>query len=281
MEQLFNYLLDWADQFHADHHPDDLVISGKVIAQSQRGAIGQEWWGQAWVAAMERLGLDGRLQRGRSYARNGSVRDLRLGYGQVSAKVKGSSYRPYDTHIYLKPFSPEQWTHAIQALSEQAIYAAQLLAGEMPADIEDIFQGVKLSLFPRSKRDIQFECSCPDWGDPCKHAAAVYYLVAEQLDANPFILFHLRGCSRELLLQQLRELRGETVIEEMNLPLEADLTTFWGREFGQWDSDLPQPQAYALQRWGYPPGQANPHWQTIYTDLSLEAWRWLGLEEDG
>src|SRR5690606_10461275 len=127
-----------------------------------------------------------------------------ISHGMVYADVRGSYGRQYRTAIELRTLDDQQWQQAFDTLSEQAIYAAKLLAGEMPGDIEAVFQHTGLSLFPKTKKDIAFICSCPDWGNPCKHAAAVYYLIAEQLDADPFILFHLRGRSRNAVIQALR-----------------------------------------------------------------------------
>lgn len=207
--------------------PDALVIKGRVIATSQRGSIGTEWWGQQWVLAMERLGLDGRIERGRRYARNGSVSDLEISYGMAYARVTGSHV--YRTAIQLRSLSDQEWERALEALSQQALYSAKLLAGEMPGDIDAIFQEAGVSLFPQSTNEISFECSCPDYANPCKHAAAVYYLVAEQLDADPFILFHLRGRKREQVLTALRKYRGgdsdESTTESVSLA--AELDHFW------------------------------------------------------
>jgi uncharacterized Zn finger protein len=149
-------LSDYATQ------PDTLVIEGPVRAVSTRGDIGREWWGREWVAAMEHLGLTARLQRGKRYARNGSVKRLEIGRGIAFAPVQGSRRNPYRTAIHLKPLTPDEWERALEALAEQAIYSAKLLAGEMPGDIEGVFQSAGLSLFPQSKEDIIFECSCPD-----------------------------------------------------------------------------------------------------------------------
>ena len=127
--------------------PETILISGPVYAESRRGAIGREWWGQQWVAAMEHLGLDGRLNRGKRYARNGSVLNLEISHGMVYAEVQGSQKNPYRTAVHLKIMGESDWKKALEQLAEQAIYAAKLLAGEMPGDIEAIFQHVNLSLF--------------------------------------------------------------------------------------------------------------------------------------
>ena len=82
-------------------------------------------------------------------------------------------------------------------LSQQVIFTAKLLAGEMPQDIEQAFTDAGLSLFPAQSKDLDTECSCPDWSNPCKHIAAVYYLLGEEFDRNPFLIFKLRGMERE------------------------------------------------------------------------------------
>ncbi len=265
-----------------------IVLSGPVKAVSKRGPIGREWWGQQWVGAMERLGVSGRLDRGKRYARNGSVRKLEISHGMAYAQVQGSQRKPYRTAVYLKAFSAKEWQAALAALSEQAIYAAQLLAGEMPGDIEQVFQSVGLSLFPRSLKDVVFECSCPDWGDPCKHAAAVFYLLAEQLDSDPFILLHLRGRTREQILAALRDYRraavrnGEPSAAELGaLPLDADLAQFWTGAALNLVRSAPVIPAKPpiLRQLGNPPGALAAPLRDLYVAVSGEAYRWLGLDE--
>ncbi len=101
----------------------------------------------------------------------------------------------------------------LEALSEQAIFAAQLLNGEMPPDIEQVFEAVKVPLFPASRGDLITDCSCPDWANPCKHIAAVYYLLGERFDEDPFLLFELRGRSEEEIAVALRERRVQEEVE--------------------------------------------------------------------
>ena len=94
-------------------------------------------------------------------------------------------------------------------MASQALFLARLLAGEMPREIEDAFAATGLSLFPATADDLATDCSCPDWENPCKHVAAVYYLLAEAFDRDPFLIFAWRGRPRERLLAELRALRGE------------------------------------------------------------------------
>ena len=258
---------------------DALKIVGPVRAVSRRGDIGQEWWGQQWVEALEDMGLDGRLQRGKRYACNGSVQMLEISHGSVYAEVQGSRPRPYRTSINLKPLSDTQWQEALNALSEQAIYVAKLLAGEMPGDIEGVFQKVGLSLFPRSQRDIDFVCSCPDWGDPCKHAAAVYYLVAEQLDNDPFILFHIRGRKRDAILKALRQYDIGDTPREASESYSLGADGFWEAEATALVRHMPtkMDEPFALRQLGKPPAPIEKELHQLYRDISTEARRWLGL----
>lgn len=217
--------------------PDTIFVSGTVDAISRRGPIGVEWWSRVWVENLQKLAHDVRLERGRRTARKGVVHDLKISYGRVFARVSGSYYAPYRTAIEFRTFTDEEWNRVLAALSEQAIYGAKLLAGEMPVNIETVFENFGLSLFPSTPRDVQFACSCMDYEEPCKHASAIYYLLAEQLDADPLTLFHLRGRSREQVLAMLRAHRGvaasnngggdEETPEPDIASLEADLAAFW------------------------------------------------------
>jgi uncharacterized Zn finger protein len=174
-----------------------------------RRAFGANWWAQKWIEALEAIGWEGRLQRGRSYARTGQVRSIDVQPGRVAARVKGSRPQPYVVRMELPTLSDETWERVIAALGGQARYAAMLLAGEMPPDIESVFVDQGAHLFPRSEQELQTECSCPDFMNPCKHIAAVHYILGGELDRDPFLLFRLRGRTREAVLGALRALRTE------------------------------------------------------------------------
>jgi uncharacterized Zn finger protein len=134
--------------------------------------------------------------------------DLRLGAGEASAKVQGSRPAPYRVSIHVPPLTAKEWERAEEAMADQALFLAALLAGEMPRDIEEAFTAADLSLFPSHAHELQSECSCPDWANPCKHVAAVLYLLAEAFDQDPFLLFTWRGREKEELLARLRVRRG-------------------------------------------------------------------------
>src|SRR5262249_14354455 len=156
-----------------------------------------------WIGVLEGFQIGARLARGRSYARSGQVLSIATEEGRVTAKVQGSRPRPYDVTIQVKTISVQDWEKVLQALRVQAIFAAKLLAGEMPRDIEPVFKDVGLTLFPARLDDLKTSCSCPDWSNPCKHIAATYYLLGEEFDRDPFLILALRGMSREALMTRL------------------------------------------------------------------------------
>ena len=215
-------------------------VEGGIKARSRRGAIGEQWWSRRFIAVLEASGLSGRLARGRSYARAGQVLDFRLSQGKVTAQVQGSRARPYDVRLGVLPLTKPQWRRVQERLASQALFRAKLLAGEMPHEIEDVFAECGTPLFPRSATDLDMHCSCPDWGVPCKHLAAVCYVLAEEFDRDPFAMLAWRGKARDDLLAALREVRSAprspaggpgraSVLEpgEPAAPLAESLTDFW------------------------------------------------------
>jgi len=183
-------------------------VEGGIKARSKRGAIGEQWWSRRFIGVLEAAGLSGRLARGRSYARAGQVLDFRLSQGKVTAQVQGSRVRPYDVRLGVLPLTKPQWRRVQERLAGQALFRAKLLAGEMPHEIEDVFAECGTPLFPRSAGDLDMHCSCPDWGVPCKHLAAVCYVLAEEFDRDPFAMLAWRGKARDDLLAALREVRS-------------------------------------------------------------------------
>ncbi|MDR3605223.1 MAG: SWIM zinc finger family protein [Syntrophaceae bacterium] len=177
-----------------------IEVKGGVKSQSKRGAFGQSWWAKRWISVLESFNIGARLQRGRSYARRGQVASVDISKGLVTAKVQGSRKTPYSVIINIRTLSRPEWEKIATALSGQAFFIAKLLAGEMPENIEDVFKEVKISLFPEKLKDLETDCSCPDWSNPCKHIAAVYYLLGEEFDRDPFLIFKLRGMYRDELL---------------------------------------------------------------------------------
>lgn len=189
--------------------PKPRDVEGGLKARSRRGAIGQTWWSERFLAVLEALGVGGRLERGQHYARRGQVVDLQVTAGAVTARVQGSRATPYRVRLGVTAFGKLEWARIERALAERARYAATLLGGELPDDLEDVFASVGLSLFPADAGDLSMDCTCPDWEVPCKHLAAVCYLLAESFDEDPFAILGWRGREREDLLDNLRALRSD------------------------------------------------------------------------
>lgn len=122
---------------------------GGIKALSQRGRFGESWWARRWIEVLESFDIGTRLQRGRSYARKGQVLSIDVQKGLVEARVQGSRLEPYQVTVKVHPLLPGEWKKLAEQLSQQAIFAAKLLAGEMPQDIEQAFAGAGLSLFSR------------------------------------------------------------------------------------------------------------------------------------
>lgn len=184
------------------------------------------WWGQKFIGALEPLMDSGRLGRGRSYARGNKVKMFEIKDGTVFAQVRGSvnayfgvhKEPTYTTTIEFEPISAANWSAAIAVIASKASLISRLLLNEMPENIEASFKKLGLHLLPASKHDFHTHCSCPDWSNPCKHIAGVYYLIAEQLDNDPFLLFELRGLSRATLQQELaKSPLGKALCAEMLL----------------------------------------------------------------
>ena len=154
----------------------------------------------------------------------------------ITARVQGSQRTPYKIKIQITPLTDAQWNRVIDALAEQAIFSAQLLAGEMPQEIEQAFEATKVSLFPSQQNDLKTHCSCPDYANPCKHVAAAHYILGERFDEDPFLIFRLRGRTQEQVMQELRKRRAgadEIAENEMEkaetiIPLEDCILNYWG-----------------------------------------------------
>jgi uncharacterized Zn finger protein len=223
-------------------------VRGGIKAHSRGNNFGQNWWARRWQDVLEGFHVGGRLARGRSYARGGQVLEINFDKGEVKARVQGSRLKPYLVTIRVKVLDDRHWGRLLEVLSGQARYVAKLLAGEMPEDIEAVFQQARLSLFPARRGDLDTDCSCPDEANPCKHIAAVYYLLGEEFDRDPFLLFRLRGLDREELLARLGTVHPAEKLAEPGTngkagkhqapagePLPTDSAAFWAA--GEWSDD--------------------------------------------
>ncbi|MFI4978260.1 MAG: SWIM zinc finger family protein [Solirubrobacterales bacterium] len=229
------------DHHHFYERSVPLPAEGGIEARSRRGAIGETWWSQRFIELLESFGVGSRLKRGRNYARAGQVVELDIEHGVVLAKVQGSRYSPYRVRIRYKALTENQWRRAEKAMAAQALPLAKLLAGEMPHDVEELFESCKLALFPRCASELTATCTCPDGVNPCKHIAATYYILAERFDEDPFLIFTWRGRDQDELVESLRKRRAPAGrgaktsttsaevadVPEPSAPLSAVLDSFW------------------------------------------------------
>ncbi|MET9386378.1 SWIM zinc finger family protein [Streptomyces sp. NPDC002928] len=215
-------------------------------------AFAATWWGQAWVDALEASTLDaGRLSRGRTYARKGMVGPVTAVPGLLRAKVEGSTPWPYDAAVHLRILTDTQWDTLLDAIAAQAGRTAALLDGEMPADLVADARTAGVPLLPEAS-ELDPECSCPDWGYPCKHAAALCYATAAHLDDDPFWLFTLRGRTKDAVLTELRTRRQAltgTATENGETPRGQGVSA--RDAFASWNGTfaLPAPETTAGTPW--------------------------------
>ena len=218
---------------------------------------GTTWWGQRWIEALAVVlhGDTRRLARGKSYARAGRTHDLIIKGGEVTAKVMGSRPTPYRVTIEVAQLPASAWNKAIVGMAQQAQFAAELLAGQMPKDIAEVFRAAGTHLFPAKPADLVTSCTCPDLGDPCKHVAATHYVLGEALDRDPFLLFELRGRTKAQVLGALRlassgdagrkSVRGQPASAAKTT--EHEIPTITLEELDPASSDRPREELPALQ----------------------------------
>lgn len=222
---------------------------------------GRQWWSRRWIEALERAGWEDRLERGRAYARAGHVFDLEVERGRLTAGVRGGSPRPYRVEVQVLPLSSATWRAVAGALSRRAGNLAELLAGTMSETANEAFAAAGARLFPD---ELLAECTCPDWATPCKHVAAACYVFAERLDADPLLLFELRGRTRRQLIADLEgtgpgDPGGAAARGRDPRPQEARPSEFW--QPGQ------VPSMGAGPALGLPESLQEPSWWRAPTPL--------------
>ena len=206
---------------------------GGIKAHSRRGDFGSSWWAKRWMQVLNGFNLGDRLDRGKTYARRGQVTSIDVGRGVVKASVQGTYPYPYTVEIRVKRLGKSDWGRLSRRVFSRPAFAAKMLTGRMPDDVEEAFAEAGLSLFPGGAKDMSTECDCPDWSNPCKHIAAVYLLLGEEFDRDPFLIFKMRGMDREELLGMagLRSVPGAGAPEDGAArpePLPSEPDAFWG-----------------------------------------------------
>lgn len=170
---------------------------------AKRKTYGKTWWGHTWIEAISRIDHNtNRLPRGKTYANTGRVKDIVIGDdGKVYAQVKGTGPQPYKVSISLRNFAKTEIDNLKKLLASQLDISTELNLGKLPESLLDELKKQDIELLPQSWDDIEAKCSCPDWANPCKHLAAVYYIIANEVDKNPFLLFNMKGVSIEEIVQ--------------------------------------------------------------------------------
>jgi SNF2 family DNA or RNA helicase/uncharacterized Zn finger protein len=171
---------------------------------------GITWWGSQWLNSLSHIDYDNRLPRGRRYAGNGSVKSIEINGNTINAKVKGSQPKPYNITIEVPAFNASQKENLIQAIIQDNFILSKLLNRELPQELNDIALKKGIQIFPSKWKDFKMKCSCPDWAVPCKHLAAVIYLVANEIDKNPFLVFTLHN------LDLIAELSKRNITQKEN-----------------------------------------------------------------
>jgi uncharacterized Zn finger protein len=196
------------------------------------------WWGQKFISALESFTDSGRLQRGRAYSGDSRILRFDIIKGLATATVRGNVnpyfgvYKEpqYETEIKMTAIATKDWTKIIANMSSKASVVARLLLNEVPENIEDSFVAVGQRLLPYNRKDFQTECSCPDYSNPCKHIAGLCYRLSGELDQDPFLLFEMRGISKEALQAELaKSPLGKALASELgdrNLELESAISYF-------------------------------------------------------
>ncbi|MBN8824980.1 MULTISPECIES: SNF2-related protein [unclassified Spirosoma] len=169
---------------------------------AERIAYGKTWWGQKWLNALASIDMANRLPRGKSYANKGAVMGLLISTNQISASVKGTAPRPYKIKLSVPLFTEQERTWLLTEIRENPATLAQLLNRQLPPELTEFVNRRGIQLFPASFRDLSMGCSCPDLAVPCKHVAAVVYIIANEIDRNPFLVFQLKGLD---ILEELQK----------------------------------------------------------------------------
>jgi uncharacterized Zn finger protein len=244
------------------------VRGGVKISTTEQASLWSESWpAQRWVRIIEQAAPGKRAVDGLEYASLGQTKTVIIEHSSLVASVQGRAERPYQVKFQFEPLTPEQWEKVGGVMTDQAVYAAKLLAGDLPANIEDVFVPLGLKLFPTDVSEIVFSCTCPDYlaeertrnaakaagENPgpllwCKHAACAAYLLAQRLASDPFVMFKLRGLDGQELLERLRHSRAVANSSKTNPSVyagrvpgvsDSGLVTFEAtRDFWELNSDI-------------------------------------------
>ena len=178
-----------------------------IRAQESRTGSGRSWWTKEWSRRIEAMGLKGRLGRGKSYALSGQVVSMEIEGSRVIAKVQGTRENPYEVTVDFRTPEAAARERLVKAIRSEPMLVARLLADDLPTEMELLFRAEGYDLFPGGKLgpcryDMTTKCSCPDYANPCKHAAAALLILGEEITRRPMTLLELRGISMEDLCDE-------------------------------------------------------------------------------
>lgn len=234
-------------------------VRGGLKIRGNEGPVPKSWLTIRWVKLIEELVVEDELIQAKEYARLGQTISVDISPGLIEAKIQGRSARPYVTRLHFPQLSEQQWQQVIDAMAFEAVYAAKLLADELPQGTQDLFDSLGLQLIPPVE-SIRVVCDCLFDG-PCKHAATAGYLIMQQLDSEPLLILTLRGLSSEHVVERITQARaihshGQAAahpdpvlaeLQESAPALDQCLEEFW----------RPGPQLSELEH--MPPPQHAPH----------------------
>ncbi len=204
----------------------------KAAPGATRKSYGATWWGRQWLQALTNIDYSNRLPRGKTYANKGLAHNLELQGNTITARVTGSQPKPYRVNISVPAFDADTRKRLLRVVTDNPLFLSKLLNRELPPELNDACLAENIHIFPRRWDDLKGSCSCPDWAVPCKHMAAVLYLVANEIDKNPFVVFDLHGFDLVAALQEsgYTEAAGESVsfpaLAQWQQPATEGNTTF-------------------------------------------------------
>ena len=164
--------------------------------------FGKTWWGNKWLMSLSDIDYENRIARGAAYAQKDMVRDIKIKGNEISAKVSGSRRTPYKIQISIPAFTKKQIDSFINTILKKPAIISKLLNRNLDPEILQIAEELNIKVFPSRWSDFQMNCSCPDWAVPCKHIAAVIYMISKEIDNNPFLIFEMHNLN---LLEELRQ----------------------------------------------------------------------------
>ena len=211
---------------------EPVKIAGRASAST--------FWGKEWCLNLESYSdYSNRLPRGRTYARNGSVIDLKISSGSVTALVQGSSL--YEVKVTIAPLAGTAWSDFKTRCAGQISSLLDLLQGRLDKGVLQEITRRPGGLFPTPK-EILFSCSCPDGASMCKHVAATLYGVGARLDGKPELFFTLRGADMQELITAAGTSAATSTASAGDALAEDDLSALFGVEI-ETAAATPQPAA--------------------------------------